>query len=194
MTRISATAYAKHRKQNGLPGGTQPAVTKAIDAGRLSFPAVEKDKKNGHWLIDPVQADIQWEQNTISHYRYMPNLREPPEPASPPEPSDPVDPVLPSLGKNGSATKNTYMTKAEADRRASIIKTQRLYLALKKEEEEVGLISDMKTEAARVAIQVRDAMLNLVDRLPPVLAPITDATKIGEVLLQEIEDALRSMS
>ena len=52
---MSQRAYARHRKESGLVGGTLNAVQKAIAAGRIKL----TDGK-----IDSIQADSEWESNT----------------------------------------------------------------------------------------------------------------------------------
>lgn len=53
---LTQAAYARHREERGLPGGTREAVRKAIAAGDVS--AFGPDK-----LIDPELADQQWARN-----------------------------------------------------------------------------------------------------------------------------------
>lgn len=48
--------YAKHRRENGLPGGSPPAVHYAIRDGRITV--------NQLGLIDSEVADKQWAANT----------------------------------------------------------------------------------------------------------------------------------
>ena len=169
---MNLEAYAKHRKARGLRGTSHVAVLKAIESGRLTEPAVRK--VGGRWQIDALLADMQWAGNTN-------NLPEPSEHAGPPDTrqAHPAD-GGPSM--------------AQAKRAKAVYEAELTRLALKKKSGEVGVIADMQAEAARIAIQVRDAMLALADRLPPVLAPITDQDGIEVVLLKEIEDALRSLN
>lgn len=54
--------YADHRKTLGLRGATHVSVLRAIKAGRLQPPAVERQGKG--WEIDPTLADEQWAQAT----------------------------------------------------------------------------------------------------------------------------------
>lgn len=49
---LSIVAYAKHRRELGLPGGNKNAVSKALETGRIS--------RNRYGRIDPVQADKDW--------------------------------------------------------------------------------------------------------------------------------------
>jgi hypothetical protein len=198
---ISARAYAQHRARLGLYGGTPAAVSQAIKAGRLTEPAVEPDpKKPNRWLVDPELADQQWAESTsIPHYTGGPrppslDLEDPADPAEPAAPADPSEPGLPPVGKKRAGRKPNDQQKYDIELTTAKIKAERQLIALKKERGEVGVIKDMQDEAARIAFQVRDAMLALVDRLPPVLAPIADPIQIEQVLQKEIEDALRSLS
>lgn len=86
------------------------------------------------------------------------------------------------------------ITKAEADRVRAVVKAEREKLALMKERGEVGLIADMEKEAIKVGTQVRDSMLLIADRLPPKLANVNDTERIRDMLLDEIETALRNFS
>jgi hypothetical protein len=54
---LSLRAYAKHRKEKGLPGGSLPAVRKAIKSGRITA-----DPENR--IADPETADREWVTNT----------------------------------------------------------------------------------------------------------------------------------
>ncbi len=53
---LSRRAYATHRKDRGLSGGTEAAVRKAIAAGRIDV------LSDG--TIDPTRADAQWAAST----------------------------------------------------------------------------------------------------------------------------------
>lgn len=53
---ISRRAYAAHRKERGLPGGSHTAVNKAIETGRISI------LPDGS--IDPAWADTEWASAT----------------------------------------------------------------------------------------------------------------------------------
>jgi len=53
---LSRRAYARHRKERGLVGGTDAAVRKAISTGRID---VEADG-----TINPAKADAQWAAST----------------------------------------------------------------------------------------------------------------------------------
>jgi hypothetical protein len=59
---VNLQQYADHRKNLGLRGATHVSVLRAIKAGRLQPPAVERQGKG--WEIDPTLADEQWAQAT----------------------------------------------------------------------------------------------------------------------------------
>lgn len=199
MARISATAYAAHRRRIGLQGQTQPAVSKAVRDGRLTEPAVIW--QDGQYQIDPELADEQWAGATSSHQKYLagkggrPTLSPLEGPTEPPEPTSPTEPGLPPFPPRARARPSTpasSVTKAEAERVRAVVRAEREKLALMKEREEVGLISDMELEAVKVATQVRDSMMLIADRLPPRLVNLNDVHEVREILLLEIETALRN--
>lgn len=197
MELLTATAYAKHRARLNLTGTSQVAVTKAIQAGRLTKPAVKKNAK-GHWQIDPKLADIQWEERTRpgNHYFRQPiDIQDPEDPPEPADPEQPADPGLPAV--RGSVSKSALSvktTKAEADRRTALYKSERMKIALLKEMGEVGNIKDMQREASRLATVVRQNVMMLADRLPAKLSVVNSEPEIREILLEEITLALRSIS
>jgi hypothetical protein len=59
---VNLQQYADHRQALGLRGATHVSVLRAIKAGRLQPPAVERQGKG--WEIDPALADEQWAQAT----------------------------------------------------------------------------------------------------------------------------------
>lgn len=58
-------AYARHRKQQGLPGTSHAAVRKAIDAGRISPPGPSG-------ALDFARADAEWAANTNEKHQTRP--------------------------------------------------------------------------------------------------------------------------
>lgn len=54
---LTQTAYAKHRKERGLIGITPAAVSYALKEGRIHH-------SPGTRLLDPVECDRQWLENT----------------------------------------------------------------------------------------------------------------------------------
>lgn len=66
MAGLSEREYAAHRREKGLPGGSQAAVNRAIRAGRLKA-SVSKDD-SGRTRIDPEAADREWAATTRAEY------------------------------------------------------------------------------------------------------------------------------
>jgi len=62
---ISLRAYARHRKEVGLPGGTPRAVEVAIQSGRIPGDCLTKDGK----IRSAKAADTAWLANTADDYR-----------------------------------------------------------------------------------------------------------------------------
>jgi hypothetical protein len=81
---LSVRAYARHRKERGLPGASHTAVQKAIKAGRIRLTEGK---------VDPDDADRLWRENTDEGQRRGPAYESPPpsRPSLPP-PAD-GDPV-----------------------------------------------------------------------------------------------------
>lgn len=63
--RSSLSAYARHRKERGLPGGTLNAVQVARNSGRLDG-ALTPDRKA---IADVELADRLWSANTLANRR-----------------------------------------------------------------------------------------------------------------------------
>ncbi|MGE5487323.1 MAG: hypothetical protein ACM3S5_10340 [Rhodospirillales bacterium] len=59
---LSLRAYARSRRERGLPGGTLQAVRKALQRGRISAVGGK---------IDPTRADVDWLRNTPPKPRRM---------------------------------------------------------------------------------------------------------------------------
>lgn len=62
MSLMTKADYARHRRENKLPGGSPPSVHYAIRDGRITI------QQNG--LIDSVEADRQWLENTDPRASY----------------------------------------------------------------------------------------------------------------------------
>lgn len=176
---MNLQAYAAHRKAQGLRGTSHVAVLKAIEAGRLTEPAVRKIE--GRWLIDAPLADAQWAGNTDpSMVRGTPDQlpsRLPP----------PVNTREPHPAGGGPSM-------AEAKRARAVYQAERERLAVMKEKGELVLTKDVRTEAARLARQVRDLLLIIPARNAARLSAMQDQEDIRTLLQSEIEQALRGLS
>ena len=198
---MNLQAYAQHRRDNGLRGATHVAVLQAIRDGRLTEPAAVFDGKR--WRIDPALADQQWLANTSTRPSDVvrpPRVVSPPEPGAPAGPEDPVDPAEPAEPPRARPARRQREragdgpSKADAERAQAVYKAERLRIALLKDQDQVGSIADMQREARSIATAVRDALLNVADRLPPRLAPMNDVNEIRVLLIDEIELAMRMLN
>lgn len=183
---MNSKEYAAHRKTAGLSGTTHPAVLRAIKDGRLTGRSTRK--VGDRWDIDPVIADREWASNTnkssnnpsgkngsapvvADHYRAG---------------NDPSNKSGPDLGA-GIPDRNV----SRAIREAYLAK-----LAGVQYEKESGarvLKEDVKKEAFELGRRVREAMVNIPDRVSYDFAAITDATDIHLRLTKAINEALEEL-
>lgn len=155
-----------------LRGVTRAAVNQAIKAGRLKECLATNEK--GRLRLDPEAADREWAANTAHH-------RKPgPQPLVtgadlPADDSDLLDDI-PNF--------NVSRAKREA--------YQAELARLEYEEKQGTLVNAeaVKKEAFRVARLVRDAMLNIPDRIAAELASDTDTFSVHKRLTDEIRTAL----
>ncbi len=162
---ISAKAYAKHR------GVTLPAVLSAISTGRL-----EKSvrKQGPGYRINCELADEEWSQNTDSGSGAPAHAKNT-QAADPPIDGD------------------TPISYAEARAQHERFKARLAQLELEQREAKLVEAEVVKQEAFRVARMVRDALLNLPDRVAGELAAETNQFKVHQRLSLEIRRALEDM-
>jgi hypothetical protein len=170
---VSAHAYAKHR------GVSAKAVTKAIKDGRLQRSV---EKRGPGWAINPIEADQEWAESTDSGSGYPGHavqmaLVEPPEPVAAPEVTALSRPI-------------SY---AEARAQHERFKARLAELELEQREGKLVEAEAAKKEAFRIARLVRDAMLNIPDRVAAELAAEGNQFKVHQRLTQEIRRALEDM-
>ena len=156
-----------------LKGITHHAVRKAIKAGRLKDALVTNEK--GRLRLVPDVADREWQANTQHHHKPGPQRLASGLPVQLPDDGDILDDI-PNF--------NVSRAKREA--------YQAELARLEYEEKQGTLVNAeaVKKEAFRVARQVRDAMLNIADRIASELAAETDAFKVHKKLADEIRTAL----
>lgn len=192
--RLSARKYADHRKAAGLHGQSPQAVLAAIRAGRLEG-AVERNDR-GHWSIDPVAADRLWSERTVTtKQRGERNRggRPPREPAGagplfgePDEPEGRSDRLAESKGETLS------MRKAQEVRATY----QAALTQLDYQERSGALVraAAVQSEQFTIARQVREAVLQVPDRIAAQLAAEGDELQVRNLLNEELTAALRQLS
>lgn len=172
---MNLQAYAKHRKAQGLRGATHVAVLKAIEAGRLTEPAVRK--VDGRWHIDATLADMQWAGNTDN--QRVAALPDTPAPAPTGRQPHPVG-GGPSL--------------AEARRARTVYQAERERIALLREKGELVPAAEVKARWFEHGRAIRDNLLSIPDRIASQLAASTDAREVHVLLSEEIAGALRVLA
>lgn len=151
---------AEYARRRGI---SQEAVRKAIQGGRLVDCIVTNER--GRQRIIPSVADAEWDKNTQHHRKSQPDVH---------IEDDLLD--IPNFNES-RAKREAYQ--AELAR-------------LEYEEKQGTLVNAeaVKKEAFRTARLVRDAMLNIADRIAAELAANTDAFAVHKQLTDEIRTAL----
>lgn len=159
---LSKNQYAKHR------GVSHTAVSKAVKAGRIPT--------TPDGLIDPESADKEWEKNTdpskpLNSITGDPKRRKGEEKqgtgAATALPSD-VPPIAVSLAAKEA------------------IRTEREKIKLLKERNKLVSVDKVRADSFAVFRLTQEKLLNIPDRLAPVLAATNDSREIHRLLVCEI--------
>lgn len=168
---MTQAEYARHR------GVSAVAVHKAINKKRISLIG---DK------IDPVVADIQWEQNTRAR------VRKAPAPAAAPAPELRLE--LLALAETQPAPPPTEPPREDDYQKARTRREQsEATMAEMKLREQQGILVNaerVRKEFAEQVTAVRDALLQLPGRLAPQLIGETDQARVQMTLDAEIRNLL----
>lgn len=158
---MTMTEYAKAR------GISRQAVRKAILSGRLKNSIVQDGDR---LRIDPVKADEEWAQNTLGGHGPRPQ------------------PVASGSASSARGVDIDNYLAARAKKTAYDAELSRLDYEAK----EGTLIpaADVKKQAFMTGRVLRDAMLNIPDRIASELAAETDQFEIHRLLTEEIRRAL----
>ena len=181
---MNLQAYANHRKALGLRGASHVAVLNAINDGRLSAPAVQRQGRS--WIIDSALADAQWASRTDPSDRgAMGGGTDRPigtAPAAAPTTDQP-----PAATKGGPPLAISKQVKAAYEAKLT-------ELDYKERNGELVAVRDVKSQAFACARAVRDGMMGLADRMAPQLAATADVRECHQLLTDEIRIALRGLS
>lgn len=167
MPKTTPTHYAKHR------GCTPQAVFDAIKKGRL-VESIEPTP-TGRYLVDVELADAEWSANTDTGTGSAAHAKN--------------APMLPTL----PAEPGEAMTYAEARAQHERFKARLAELELETRESKLVNADDVKRESFKAARQVRDAMLNIPDRVAGELAAESNQFKVHQRLVKEIRRALEEL-
>lgn len=217
---MNLQAYANHRRALGLRGQSHVAVLNAINEGRLSAPAVQR--QGTRWVIDPELADEQWANRTDptmgggSSLPIGPAAPPRPEPPPPPAPEPPPPGPAPARAPAPKHEPPPQPAKPPARQREPVdrqpaeprgvpplatskqlkaaYEAMLAELSLKERKGELVSKREVTAEAFALARAVRDGMMAIPDRLAPQLAATTDARKVHTLLSEEIRIALRGLA
>jgi hypothetical protein len=185
MALMSFAEYAKHR------GVSKAAVTKAVQAGRISTEVDETGKRK----INPEVADREWKDHTQADKLHIPTQRERKE-------------LTAKVVEESGSTQENYddneLSPDDPDFNpfTSFTKSRALKehynanLARLEYEEKIGkLVSaeEVKNAAFKRARAVRDGLLALPDRLSAEMAAETNQFRVHARLTEEIRKVLRSL-
>ena len=166
MALMDAKGYAKHRKVSG------PMVTKYLQGGLI--PSAKREGRS--WIIDSDLADKDLERSLQKEYRTTPErntaLRQP-------DFSNGHQTPVPSLAAN-RAIRELYtarITKLEYEEKAG----------------KLVQLDELKLKLAKVHLQVRDRLRTIPDRIAPLLTAETDQSKIHNLIVKELGQALEGL-
>lgn len=188
-TLLSMRAYARHRADAKLSGGSHPAVRKAIATGRLNR-ALVFDGGRATPLIDVAIADQEWKDATDPMQSRMP------EQSSGPGVGD-------FAGLDEGAGRPDVRTKPNSDMVAQLRVAQLVRLSFQGriaqlEAQKMGgeLVDakDVDFQTRRIARTVRDAMRGVPDRYMAQLAAETDPHRVRMMLASAIDQALKELA
>lgn len=180
---LSIRAYARHRRELGLSGGTHRAVQKAIADGRLERSVAVVD---GKAKIDPVRADQEWAAKTDT---LRANAGGDPTAG---RPLGALDDAPRSSAREGSDE-----VAGQARRAQAIRLTFQAKLAELEYRQRVGELveaKDVELEQHRSARAVRDRIRAVADRLAAGLAAENDPHRVRMMLAGELDQALGEVS
>lgn len=178
---MTQSAYARHR------GVSQPAVNKAIKAGRI---------KTVNGKIDPEQADKDWLSNTNGGQKMRKGAV---------AGGAPIDEGGAPAGNNGPRPRQDVPAAGSSTGESGVNYAQARAIHEGYRARMAKIEFDMKTgkliEADKVRVRwfnltrkARDMILNIPDRLAPVLAGETNHFEVHRVLLEELRRVCDDLS
>ena len=176
--------YARHRKAQGLRGGSHVAVSKAIERGRLMPPAIERQDRG--WKINPDLADQQWADATDPTERGTGHHRG----ADPPPATKPPPPREPTPGSQKPATPKGVQTRAMSEAMLAELKVKREIIALNKDEENLVPRDQVEKAMADNYTIIRTKLLALPTKARQRIPHLTldDVAVLDELQREALED------
>lgn len=168
---MNVSAYARHR------GVSHVAVLKAIKAGRIA--------KEADGTIDPVKADAAWGGNTSPAQQRKPGAKPKPAPTHGKRPID-SSPVSAVVNNGPSYAQSRAVKEAYLARLAKLDYEEKSSALVRADSVKVAWFNALRV--------LRDRVLNLPDRLAPLLASETDPKRVRELLDNELQQILHDAS
>lgn len=162
-------AYARHRKEEGLSGGTLSAVQKALASGRIT--------KGADGKIDFKRADREWEENLNQRKRNISH--------------DATTPPVVTEGDPGTIPTESFL---EAQRQHEWVKKIRAELELQARRGELLEKADVEKAWGEMLTAFRNRMLLMVEKLAPRVAVTSDVLACRAIIEREIKDSLLALS
>lgn len=187
---MTAPAHLTQKEYAALRGCAPSAVTKAVQAGRITLVIV-----NGKKMVDVALADRQWAQNTRARgdSRSAAPLVAMPAQTSGDHFAD-ASKMMDTNHQSAPADEDAAMTYEVARRRREAAEAR--IAEMKQAEMEGSLIrvDSVRSSFANKLSGARDALLQIPPRLAPVLAAEPDMVRVTTLLEDAIRQALAELS
>jgi hypothetical protein len=167
-------------------GVSDVALHKARKVGRIVSHEEDNDPKNGRPRLRWPQVQSDYLANSDETKRTHIGGRGDPRRAAD------LPPVASAVGSIPAAVQGQSLAQSKAVREAYLARLAKLDF----EERSGKLVSaeEVKISAFKLARQIRDALMNIPDRVSPELAAETNAAKIHARLHREVREALAALS
>lgn len=175
---MNLQAYANHRKALGLRGQSHVAVLNAINDGRLTPPAVERQGRS--WIIDADLADAQWAGRTDPDNRGGMGGGT----------DRPIGRTAPAAADATSATKAGPPLAISKQVKAAY-EAKLTELEYKERTGEMIDVATVRKTAQELGQALRDSVMGVPNRIAGMLAATTDASEVTRLLEDELRLALR---
>jgi hypothetical protein len=171
----SQRAYAKHRKELGLAGGSLAAVQKALKTSRIT--------KGSDGQIEFARADRDWEANLNQRKARRPKSAAKAAPLPAGDPDKAADP--------SEIPPDNFL---EAQRQSEWLKVQKQEMELRLRREELAEVSDFEEAHALIVASAQSRLLGLAGKLGPKVAGMSDPRECSALIDREIREVLSALT
>lgn len=172
-------------------GVSKMRVSQYIKEGRISAVRVGRS-----YEINPEEADRQLKGSINQRSRQIKSAPAVEGAANPPPTPPPTKTLIPVAGRNNQsqALLKGGPTMAEAQRAREVYRAERERLALLREKAELVPAEEVKREAFNLGKTIREALLNIPDRVANQFAAESDPQAVHLALTGEIRQALEQLA